>query len=208
MTRFSLLRALQVWPIAAFAALLLALLPATASAQLSATATITPSQIDSTTYHYEITLTNTGTTAIGTFWFAWVPGSGFMTVPPTNVMAPSNWTASLTNNGAAIEYEVMSDSMPPNPYAQDRRLPAGTAISGFSFNSTLTPAQLTSMTNGVPNDVSYVYIGAAFGDPGYEFDPDMINPFPPSTAVSSVLPGGRSVEVGATATVFANMFNT
>jgi hypothetical protein len=66
----------------------LAALPASAS--LIGTATITPSQIDATHYYYDLILNDTGTTTIGTFWFAWKPGQDYMPVQPTDILSPAN----------------------------------------------------------------------------------------------------------------------
>ncbi len=48
-----------------------------------ASATISSIQLDATDWQYNLTLTDMGTTDIGTFWFAWVPGEDFMAVAPT-----------------------------------------------------------------------------------------------------------------------------
>ncbi len=113
-------------------------------------------------YNYDIVLTDTGTTPVGTFWFSWVPGAGFLTAVPTNVQSPAGWTEKLTNAGAGIQWTTTTSA-----------LAAGSSLSGFSFTSTETPAQLAfpvtvgAFTN--PGTVFYVYQGAplATGDPGF-----------------------------------------
>src|ERR1700753_1111245 len=65
-----------------------------------AAATLSFTQINTTTYHYKITLNNTGTTNVGTFWFAWVPGEDFMPTSPTNISSPPSWTSQITFEGA------------------------------------------------------------------------------------------------------------
>jgi hypothetical protein len=195
MTLHDLFRTARAWPAQMLAVALVAALPVAARAGIAATATITPTQVNGTTFNYAISVTNTGTTTIGTFWFAWIPGEGFMTVMPTNIKSPAGWTDEITNGVGSIQY-VTSSLLQP-----------GDTLSGFSFDSTMTPAQLAAMSGGYPVDVSYVYIDDPLADPGFKVLPTIINPLPPSPAVSSVLPGGRSVEVGATATVFATMLN-
>ena len=59
-------------------------------------------QVSPGVFQYHLTLNNTGTTSIGTFWFSWIPGAGFMGVSPTNVMSPAGWTDTVTNGGASI----------------------------------------------------------------------------------------------------------
>jgi hypothetical protein len=67
-------------------------------------------------------------------------------------MSPTGWTDQLTNSGAAIMW--MSSSSP---------LAGGGKLSGFSFDSTQTPAQLagtfmgTGPGAGDPITTSYVY---------------------------------------------------
>jgi hypothetical protein len=105
-------------------------------------------------FQYNITLNNTGTVPIGVFWFSWVPGAGFLSPAPdpTKFMWPSGWTANPTNNGAAIMWMTSSSWLAP----------AG-KLTGFSFDSTETPAQLAGTFMGMgtgagdPITTSYVY---------------------------------------------------
>jgi hypothetical protein len=103
-------------------------------------------------FQYNITLNNTGTVPIGVYWFSWVPGNGFLSPKPTNVMSPSGWTDKPTNGGKAIMW--MSSSS---------WLAAGGMLTGFSFDSTETPAQLAGTFmgkepgTGDPITTSYVY---------------------------------------------------
>ena len=43
-------------------------------------------------YNYDVTVTNTGTTTIGTFWFAWIPGYDLLPHAPTSIASPTGWT--------------------------------------------------------------------------------------------------------------------
>src|SRR5258706_13895128 len=57
------------------------LLSESASAQLALLSTTgTPAN---PVFNYELTLTNTGTTNLGTFWLAWVPGADLLPMTPT-----------------------------------------------------------------------------------------------------------------------------
>ena len=131
---------------------------------LSASATISADQVSPGVYDYSIDLTNTGTTTIGTFWFSWVPGAGFLSVTPSSVWSPSNWSDALTNGGASIQWTASSSS----DYLQP-----GWSLSGFGFESTETPAELlldytgSGTGSGDPVLTSTIYIGAPFSsDPG------------------------------------------
>jgi hypothetical protein len=125
---------------------------------LSASATFTDTQVSPGVFQYDLTLNDTGTTNVGTFWFAWIPGDGFMTVAPTAVQSPSGWTGTITNGGDSIQW------------VDSGALGQGSSQSGFEFDSTLTPSQLEgpSAIPGDPVATSFVYIGAPFGDPGLQ----------------------------------------
>lgn len=142
-----------------------------AMATESASATITSSQINSATWNYSLTLKNTGTTGIGTFWFAWVPGQSYMTANPSNVLAPGGWENGPDSQlvggfekGASIEFQSTVT-------ASD--LAAGGTLSGFSFNSTEAPAAMFGsepfFNSGNPTTTAFIYGGAPFSDGGFKF---------------------------------------
>jgi hypothetical protein len=127
---------------------------------LDATATYTDMMVSPGVFQYDLTLTNTGTTTIGTFWFSWIPGQGFMAVPPTNVMSPAGWTALITNSGASIQWT--------NPSL----LAMGDSVTGFMFDSTMTPAEFLGtfpgpgLGMGDPITTAFLYIASPLADPG------------------------------------------
>jgi hypothetical protein len=122
------------------------------AANPTATASYTDSLISPAEYQYNFTLNNTGAGPIGVFWFSWVPGAGFLSATPTNVMSPSGWMGVPTNGGAAIQWMTSSSW-----------LAGGGRLTGFSFDSNETPAQLagtfmgTGIGAGDPVTTSYVY---------------------------------------------------
>jgi hypothetical protein len=126
---------------------------------LSASATISGTQISPGVYDYSIDLSNTGTTTIGTFWFSWVPGAGFLSATPSDVWSPTGWTDAITNGGAAIQWISNSSSSLLQP---------GWSLTGFGFESTETPAELlldftgSGTGSGDPVLTSTVYTGAPF----------------------------------------------
>ncbi len=136
------------------------------AAGISATATLTDTPTSSGAYNYTLNLTNTGTTTIGTFWFAWIPGAGFLPTVPSSVSSPAGWTEVSTNAGHALQWTTTSSLLAP-----------GQSLTGFDFTSTNTPAQLlatypgtaTGVGAGDPDLTSFVYIGAPLGDPGSQF---------------------------------------
>ena len=145
---------------------LLALAGLPASASLIGTATITPSQIDATHYHYALVLNDTGTTTIGTFWFAWKPGQDYMPVQPTDILSPANWSEMVTGGGAGDGFAIQWVA------AAGSELAAGASLAGFSFDSTATPAQIAGASqffNNPPVGTSFVYSHAPFSDAGFSF---------------------------------------
>jgi len=118
----------------------------------AATATYTDTLLSPGEWQYSITLNNTGTVPIGVYWFSWIPGAGFLSAKPTNVMSPSGWMDALSNSGAAIMWTASSSS-----------LAAGGTMTGFSFDSSESPTQLAGTFTGPPPGTgdpvttSYVY---------------------------------------------------
>jgi len=131
---------------------------------ISASGTISSRQISPTSYEYSLTLTNTGTTPIGTLWFGWFPAYDQLPSHPTSFASPSGWTAADAPDifGVASAQWVTST----NP------LQPGQSLSGFVFD---TPDSPTVMAGtgllGLPVEESYVYIGAPETDPGFPFVP-------------------------------------
>jgi PEP-CTERM motif-containing protein len=134
----------------------------------SATATITTSQT-SAPFNYTISLHNTGTTTIGSFWYAWnATGYNFLATHPLSVTAPAGWSANVTNlgsgfDGYGIEYIDNGALLAP-----------GATLSTFQFTSNDTPAQIGGNSiwyTRPPVGTSYIYQGApqAPGDPGFQF---------------------------------------
>jgi len=162
--------------------------PSLFASGIDATATFTDSLISPGEYQYNLTLDNTGTTTIGTFWFSWIPGSDFMPVSPTSIVSPTGWSEIVTTDGPPDGYAVLWTA---NASADD--LAAGNSLSGFSFESSLTPAQLQIASTENPSDpvnTAFAYIAAPLGDPGVQLDvtPAPVTSTPePGTTVSLVI---------------------
>ena len=127
-------------------------------------------------YDYSLTLNNTGTTTIGTFWFAWVPGGDFLNPVPSAASQPAGWVNRVltTAQGTSIQWTTTS-----------ALLGAGQSLSGFNFSSTETPTQLLGVVPsgtgaGDPITTSFVYIGAPLRDPGQQFAATAATPEPGS----------------------------
>jgi hypothetical protein len=182
-------------------AALLTALPSSAAEM--ATATISSTQLSPGNFQYNLTLNNTGTTTIGTFWFGWVPGDNFMPVMPTNVVSPAGWQDMITSggpsNGFAIQWTATS---PAN------NLPAGGSASGLSFDSTLTLAQLEAPASGTPSDpvfTSSIYSGAPFSDAGVQITPTVASTSTPEPSnLALILLGLAPILLGFSRRAFSS----
>jgi hypothetical protein len=127
------------------------------SGSISASATVVGTSIGNGKYSYTVTLNDTGTTPIGTFWFSWVPGLDFMNQNPTLIGSPTGWTdnvfTSLFGGGTGYSIQWVANSA-----ASD--IPAGGSSSAFTFTSSETPQQMATNSPFVPNTpttTSFVY---------------------------------------------------
>jgi hypothetical protein len=100
----------------------------------SAAASISASQLTPTTFQYSLTLNDTGSTTVGTFWFAWIPGQDYLATLPTGITDPTGWrhivTGGTPHDGFAIQWTAASSLAD---------LAAGGTLSGFSFTTTEAP---------------------------------------------------------------------
>lgn len=149
-----------------------------------ASATLTQTQVSPGLFEYSLTLDDTGATTAGTFWFAWVPGDNFMPVAPTNITSPTGWVETVTTGGPsggdAIQWKASTT-------ASD--LAAGATLSGFSFESTLTLAQLEAASSGHPGDpvdTAFIYSGIPFSDSGYQLTANVAAPEPGVTTLAAL----------------------
>lgn len=142
------------------------LLSAAAAGQLQLLSTTGTS---SPVYNYGVTLTDTGTTKLGTLWFSWLPGEGFLPSSPSNFTSPAGWSAALTNgpggtaDGFSIQWVAQSASADLAP---------GNSMGGFGFSSADSPAVLSGSSPAHPASpilTSTVYSGMPFSDAGTSF---------------------------------------
>ena len=165
-----------------FAAALLAGACATlpAAAAESASATFTSTQLSATSWQYSLTLDDTGTTDLGTFWFAWVPGKDFMPTAPSAIASPANWSAKTTHAGAADGYAIQWKA------GAGGLLVPGQSLTGFTFDSSTSPQQMLGDSPFFPDTpvtTTFVYSGAPFSDAGVQFTVQAAPVPEPTTAV-------------------------
>jgi len=125
-----------------------------------AVATYTDTQVSPGVFQYDFTLTDTGTTKIGTFWLAWIPNNGFLSAMPTGIVNPAGWNSFVTDHFALL-FIAMTPISPMDKVT-------------FQFNSTETPAQLMGTFGGPPPGIGdavttyFVYSGMPFSDTGFQ----------------------------------------
>ena len=121
---------------------------------ISASTTISTAST-SAPFNYTMSVTNTGTTPIGTLWFAWtnVPITyNFLPAPASNVTYPSGWVGFSTGpdragDGYGVEYYTFNPIGP------------GQTLTGFNFTSNVAPSHLgdTASSYPLPIDTTYVF---------------------------------------------------
>ncbi|MFZ1085076.1 MAG: PEP-CTERM sorting domain-containing protein [Terracidiphilus sp.] len=141
-------------------ATLVVFIPIAHATGISATATYTYSLVSPGVYDYSFTLNNTGTTNIETFWFGWFPEEATLIAAPSSIVSPGGWIGTSPSNSSVLWTTTSTPLLPDF------------SLSGFSFESTETPAQLQSdfpgPGEGPPADIFTVYEGAPItsGPPG------------------------------------------
>lgn len=155
---------------------LLCIAIAPAFGQLAATATISAIP-NGSNFDYTISLTNTGTLNIGTFWFAWTPPGmpveyDFLPSEPFSISQPTGWLgpASAGFPGFSIEY-----------YNHGGSFIAPKETATFQFTSPDSPKTLQGSTFGFPNTTSFIYAGDPEVGPTARVDPVFVPE--PSTCV-------------------------
>jgi hypothetical protein len=148
---------------------------------LAATATISSApNPDGVHFDYTIKLTDTGTTDIGTFWFAWTAPPVQYDLLPSSPLSPSQppgWTGLVVHTfpGFSIKYfNVSGSAISPGQ--------TGT----FDFTSSDTPFQLQGIGfAGLPITLSFIYSGAPLLGPTTPINPVFVPE--PSSGVLSAL---------------------
>jgi len=135
---------------------------ARAMGALNASAILMPQQLGPSDWRYSLTLHDTGSTAIGSFWFSWIPGENFMATAPSAISSPATWSGSPMNFGASDGHSILWSGSTP--------IAAGRSLSGFRFDSASSPGQLAGVRRraragrrgpGAAPDCSYTVAAAA-----------------------------------------------
>jgi hypothetical protein len=177
-------KAFAVWALAAVG---VCMLHAPAFGQISAKGTISSQQTGPNTYKYSLTLTDTGATPIGTFWFGWIPAYDLLPTAPLTITSPAGWTGVDAPDSFGVASAQWVNTTTP--------LQPGQTISGFAFTSTDSPAIIGGTSNffGLPVEQSYVYAGAPEIGAAGVFVPATVTPEPVSLALLPLALGGLLV---------------
>jgi hypothetical protein len=172
-------RCVVVW---ALGVLCLAAWGGAARAAIGASATIQSAQLGPDSYEYSLTLTNTGTTPIGTFWYAWIPGYDLLPSAPTAIASPAGWTGiNAPDFYGTASVQWVNTASPLQP---------GLSLSGFKFDTPDPPSAIGGISAfGLPVNYSYVYIGAPQTDPGAFLQPTTVTPEPGGLAFLALAGG-------------------
>lgn len=132
---------------------------------LAGSASFAPSLLGPPTA-YAGTINNTGTTTIGTLWFAWIPGQNYMGSAPLSVNSPAGWTSLVTHGSSTDGWGIRWTANSAASY-----IAPGASLTGFNFTSAETFATLSANSPFYPTTpvgTSFLYIGAPFADPGQQ----------------------------------------
>lgn len=135
---------------------------------LDATGTIRPGAVGPTS-HYDLTLTDTGTSTIGTFWYAQFAGLDFLATAPVAVESPAGWTSLITHNnmrpdGFGIQWTATSPAV---------LLSGGATLTRFGFETSDPRDEIIGHSVPFPSflvGTSVVNSGGPTSDPGAEID--------------------------------------
>jgi len=117
-------------------------------------------------FTYDIVLKDTGSTNIGSFWYAWIPPDNlydFLKSKPTAETSPTGWVANLEGLNNGSDYNSIQWVANSNP------LTSGSTLNfGFTTPDNFATVTGSSPDFGFPTGYSYVYLGApeAQGDGG------------------------------------------
>jgi hypothetical protein len=129
----------------------------------SATATISGVQSGSV-FDYTVTLDNTGTAPLESFWYAWTQSGNNLTADPSNLGNSLGWNSALFN-GTSIQYTgTAGDAL------------AGGQSATFTFASTETPTEITTPPQGesVAYEGGIDFSQGVTGDSTVVFSPSLV----------------------------------
>jgi hypothetical protein len=142
---------------------------AVSSQAQSAAATISDVAAGGGVYDYTITLKNTGTTSLDSFWYAWTLSGNNLSAPASNPGSSLGWVDTGLTGNTSISWEGNSGDA----------LAAGQSAT-FTFDSTETPTAITTP----PAGESVVYVSGTGPNTFGQNQPGLSSPvFAPTLTV-------------------------
>ena len=120
-----------------------------------ASGTIAGSGSGPSTYSLTFSDAAGASSAIGSVWYAWIPGSFYLPGTPTSASAPAGWTASIVANSIQFSANSVANDILP-----------GNSLSGFDYVASFSPTQLGAAPDA---GVSVAYSGGIESGPGDTF---------------------------------------
>ncbi len=127
----------------------------------SATATISGVAAGGGVFDYTITLHNTGTTSLDSFWYAWTLSGNNLSAAASNPGSSLGWVDTALEGNTSISWEGNSSNT----------LAVGQSAT-FTFDSTETPSAITTL----PSGDSVVYVSGTGPNTFDENDPGVASP--------------------------------
>lgn len=127
----------------------------------SATATISDVAAGGGVFDYTITLKNTGTTSLDSFWYAWTLSGNNLSTAITDPGSSLGWTDTAIEGNTSISWEGNSSD----------ELAEGQSAT-FTFDSTESPTAITTS----PSGESVVYVSGTGPNTFEQNDPGVASP--------------------------------
>jgi hypothetical protein len=135
----------------------------------SATATISGVAAGGGVFDYTITLQNTGTTSLDSFWYAWTQSGNNLSAAISNPGSSLGWIDTALEGNTSISWEGNSSNT----------LAVGQSAT-FTFDSTETPSAITTL----PSGESVAYVSGTGPNTFEQNDPGVASPvFSPTLVV-------------------------
>ncbi len=169
----------------------LGLLPnARGTPQPSASGTLTETATSESFNTFAITLQNTGSQSLETFWFGEASGKDFLDSSPLSVSTPTGWTDSIHNTGGSDGYSIEFTTS-TNPLAGSSNL------SGFGFTSADSLSQMAaSSTFYSGSAATYSVVTTGTNDTGNLSNPFIVVVAVPEPASVALLAGAFCAAFG------------
>jgi hypothetical protein len=160
----------------------------------SATATISDVPAAGGDFDYTLTLKNTGTQSLNSFWYGWTTSGNNLPSDPVSAANSLGWASSIAGN--SIQWENSSYNYYGYTYYYGTSLAAGQSAT-FTFVSASTLSAITQS----PSGESVAYVGGIDGSQGVTgdstavFSPTLVA-VPESTSMGLIAAGSLILAVG------------